>query len=48
MTLRKLPQRYSVDELASYLAAPSPPMPLVELPPDARRDLAAWLLDTSP
>ena len=40
--------RYGLDELASYLAAPSPPMPSFPLSDDDGRALAAHLLATHP
>jgi glucose/arabinose dehydrogenase len=42
--LRSLASRYDVDGLASFLAAPTPPMPAVALGDPERRDLAIHLL----
>lgn len=46
--LADLGRRWTVDSLATFLAAPTPPMPAVEGGPDARRDLAIHLLATHP
>ena len=43
-----LSKRYSLDELAAFLAAPTPPMPVFALSPEDRLDLAAYLLAASP
>jgi cytochrome c553 len=43
-----LSKRYSLDDLAAFLAAPTPPMPVVPLSPEERLDLAAYLLTASP
>ena len=48
LPLVELGRRYGIDSLAAYLAAPRPPMPLVELGSVERRDLAAFLLATFP
>ncbi len=42
--LRDLGARYDLEGLASYLAAPTPPMPAFDLTPGERRDLAVSLL----
>ena len=42
--LRELAARYDEASLLRYLAAPNPPMPAVDLPETARRDLVAFLL----
>jgi glucose/arabinose dehydrogenase len=44
VALQKLGLRYDVAELASFLAAPTPPMPAVALDDAGRRDLAIHLL----
>jgi mono/diheme cytochrome c family protein len=44
LPLRALTTRYGVDELAAFLAAPTPPMPAVALDASARRDLSVYLL----
>lgn len=46
--LRGLAARYSLESLAEFLAAPTPPMPPVELGADARVDLAVHLLGQHP
>jgi len=46
--LRELSARHDLDELTAFLAAPTPPMPAVALPPEARRDLAVYLLSRHP
>jgi glucose/arabinose dehydrogenase len=48
MPLKGLASRYSIEGLVEFLAAPTPPMPPVELPADARRDLAVHLLADHP
>ena len=44
VVMANLGRRYDVTSLATYLAAPQPPMPLFPLQPDERRDLAVFLL----
>jgi glucose/arabinose dehydrogenase len=46
--LEGLAQRHDLDELTAFLAAPTPPMPAVALPAEARRDLAVYLLSQHP
>jgi mono/diheme cytochrome c family protein len=46
--LGSLSRRYDVAALASYLRAPQPPMPAVDLPDGERADLAAYLLARHP
>jgi len=46
--LRELNARWDLDGLATYLAAPTPPMPLVLLSRDEYRGLAAYLLAREP
>ncbi len=46
--LAKLSQRFSIDELAAYLAAPTPPMPVFPLTDEERFDLAVYLLGSRP
>jgi glucose/arabinose dehydrogenase/cytochrome c553 len=46
--LQRLGTRYSIDSLTEFLAAPTPPMPPVDLAADARRDLAVHLLAEHP
>jgi glucose/arabinose dehydrogenase len=46
--LEALGARYSIDSLAEFLAAPTPPMPPVEQDAEARRDLAVHLLAAHP
>jgi glucose/arabinose dehydrogenase len=46
--LQGLGARYSIDSLTAFLAAPTPPMPPVELAAEARRDLAVHLLAEHP
>lgn len=46
--LAHLSQRYSIDELAAYLAAPTPPMPVFALSDEERYDLAVYLLGSRP
>jgi cytochrome c553 len=46
--LANLSQRYTVDDLAAYLAAPTPPMPLFPLSGEERKDLAVYLLSSRP
>jgi mono/diheme cytochrome c family protein len=46
--LAGLAQRWTVDDLTAFLAAPTPPMPAVERGADDRRDLAVYLLGTHP
>ncbi len=43
-----LGSRYTVESLMAFLAAPNPPMPAVEQPESARRDLAVHLLTAHP
>jgi glucose/arabinose dehydrogenase/cytochrome c553 len=45
--LRDLASRYSVESLAEWLAAPTPPMPAFPMNAQERRDLAVFLLDRS-
>ena len=42
--LAALSDRYTRASLSAYLAAPTPPMPLVELDESERLDLAVFLL----
>lgn len=42
--LRGLDSRYTLESMAAFLAAPTPPMPALDLDTDARRDLAVHLL----
>lgn len=42
--LHDLGARYAIDDLATFLSAPQPPMPAVGLGESARRDLAVYLL----
>jgi len=42
--LSDLPARYSIDDLAAYLATPTPPMPVFPMSESERQDLAAFLL----
>ena len=42
--LHALARRYDLDSLATYLAAPTPPMPAFPLSDTERRDLAVTLL----
>ena len=44
VAIADLGRRYDVESLATYLAAPQPPMPLFPLQPTERRDLAMFLL----
>jgi mono/diheme cytochrome c family protein len=46
--LKDLSRRYGVEDLVAFLAAPTPPMPALELDDEERRDLAVYLLDTHP
>lgn len=46
--LAGLASRYGVEDLAAFLAAPTPPMPAFPLDANARRDLAVFLLDAHP
>jgi glucose/arabinose dehydrogenase len=46
--LSNLSARYDVEALASFLAAPTPPMPAFPLSEQERRDLAADLLERHP
>jgi len=46
--LRELATRHDLDGLTAFLAAPTPPMPAVALPAEARRDLAVHLLSRHP
>lgn len=46
--LSGLSRRYDEDTLTAFLAAPPPPMPVVALPEDARRELARYLLAAHP
>jgi hypothetical protein len=48
VVLSELSFRYSVDDLAAYLAAPQPPMPAYPLTEQERRDLAVALLERHP
>ncbi len=45
VALRSLASRHDEASLAAFLAAPTPPMPLVPLDAGERRDLAAYLLE---
>jgi mono/diheme cytochrome c family protein len=40
-----LGSRYTLDSMIAFLAAPQPPMPLYDLTPEQRRDLAIFLLE---
>jgi len=44
VAIADLGRRYDIESLATYLAAPQPPMPLFPLQPTDRRDLAVFLL----
>lgn len=46
--LSSLTDRYSINSLMRFLAAPQPPMPLYPLDADQRRELAIYLLDRFP
>jgi len=46
--LAGLSRKYSAQSLATYLAAPNPPMPAFDLSASDRADLAAFLLATHP
>ena len=46
--LANLSQRYSIDDLAAFLAAPTPPMPVFTLSDEERYDLAVYLLGSRP
>jgi glucose/arabinose dehydrogenase len=46
--LAGLSKRYGVDDLVAFLAAPTPPMPVVPLSDEERRDLAVYLLVSHP
>lgn len=46
--LKDLSQRYGVEDLVAFLAAPTPPMPALDLDEEQRRDLAVYLLATHP
>jgi hypothetical protein len=46
--LRGLSLRYTLEGLTRYLATPTPPMPVVDLPESERRDLALHLLERHP
>ena len=46
--LEGLAARYDAPGLADFLAAPTPPMPVLEMTEDARRDLAVHLLTRFP
>lgn len=46
--LAKLSQRYSLDALAAYFSAPTPPMPVLPLTDEERFDLAVYLLGSRP
>jgi mono/diheme cytochrome c family protein len=48
VTLRELGRRYDVAGLATFLTAPTPPMPAVALGDAGRRDLAIHLLQRFP
>ncbi|MEE9253705.1 MAG: PQQ-dependent sugar dehydrogenase [Pseudomonadales bacterium] len=48
VVLGGLGRSYSVQSLASYLAAPRAPMPAADLSDEARRELAIFLLETYP
>lgn len=48
VALTKLSARYTIDELAAFLATPTPPMPSVGLDEAGRRDLAVFLLQSRP
>jgi hypothetical protein len=48
VALAGLAGKYDVDALASFLAAPQPPMPRFPLDAAQRRDLAVFLLDAHP
>lgn len=44
VVLHELDRRYDIDALATFLSAPTPPMPAVARDDAARRDLAVYLL----
>ena len=46
--LARLSERYDLDGLAAFLAAPTPPMPTPDLDPSERLALAAHLLESHP
>ncbi len=46
VALVDLASRHDVDSLESLLETPTPPMPVADLTPDERRQLAVFLLDT--
>jgi glucose/arabinose dehydrogenase len=46
--LAGLTARYGVDDMVRFMAAPTPPMPALELSDEERRDLSVWLLSTYP
>lgn len=46
--LTSLSARYTIDSLASFLATPTPPMPVAPLDAAKRRDLATFLLSEHP
>jgi mono/diheme cytochrome c family protein len=46
--LKNLSQRYRVEDLMAFLAAPTPPMPALDLEEEQRRDLAVYLLAKHP
>ena len=46
--LRALPGRYGLEDMAKYLAAPTPPMPVAPLSEEERIDLAVYLLRSYP
>ena len=46
--LRGLSSRHDLEDLVAFLAAPTPPMPAVDLDPSARRALAVHLLARHP
>jgi glucose/arabinose dehydrogenase len=46
--LANLARRYTIADLVAFLAAPTPPMPALDLSEDERRDLAVHLLAAHP
>jgi mono/diheme cytochrome c family protein len=43
--LLDLASRFDIERLSGFFAAPTPPMPVFELTPDEKRDLAVYVLD---
>ena len=46
--LEHLSNRYTIEELMTFLDAPTPPMPRFDLSAEERRDLAVYVLSTYP